>query len=238
MAFIPMSHTAPAASASEARATPRQRLPADTRIHQILDAALQAFVQEGYTGTRIDDIASRAGLSKGGIYTHFKSKEDIFEALLNRTLCPMEGGGPVCQPGEGVTVDTVIERVLDRMYDAFNDPQKRLTLRLLLSDGARVKEHVARWRQAVLDPYLVAIEALVQQGVAQGTLRDSVVKQSPWLLLAPGVFAAMWQLALDDNPHDALAAQRKAHAAMLRELLAPPSLPPDPSLPTWPSATS
>lgn len=216
-----MSHNPHPASVAETSAPLRQRLPADTRIHQILDAALLAFVRDGYTGTRIDDIATLAGLSKGGIYTHFKSKEDIFEALLNRTLCPMEGGGPACLPGEQVTVDVVIERVLDRLYDAFTNPQKRLTLRLLLSDGARVKAHVARWRQAVFDPYLAAIETLVQQGVAQGTLRDSVVKQSPWLLLAPGVFAAMWQLALDDDPHDTLASQRQAHAAMLRELLAP-----------------
>ena len=60
----------------------------DHRVGQILDAALQEFSAAGYTGARMDDIALRAGLSKGGLYAHFASKEEVFEALLARYLCP------------------------------------------------------------------------------------------------------------------------------------------------------
>lgn len=201
----------------------RQRLPADTRVHQILDAALQAFVHDGYSGTRIDDIARLAGLSKGGIYTHFKSKEEIFEALLTRELSPLPLDTPPLDPAHPVDVALLVERIVDRLYGDLSDPKKGLTLQLLLSDGARVRDHVARWRHAVLLPYLSAIESLVRQGVAQGTLRDSVVQREPWLLLAPGVFAAMWQIAFDDTASAGLACQREAHIAMLRELLAPVS---------------
>ncbi|WP_147488593.1 helix-turn-helix domain-containing protein, partial [Burkholderia pseudomallei] len=67
---------------------PRCRLPADIRINQILDAALAEFSASGFAGARIDDIAARAGMSKGGVYTHFGSKDEIFEALLARTLMP------------------------------------------------------------------------------------------------------------------------------------------------------
>ncbi|CAJ2870712.1 TetR family transcriptional regulator [Burkholderia pseudomallei] len=74
-------HEAPARS-------PRCRLPADIRINQILDAALAEFSASGFAGARIDDIAARAGMSKGGVYTHFGSKDEIFEALLARTLMP------------------------------------------------------------------------------------------------------------------------------------------------------
>ncbi|AOJ73315.1 MULTISPECIES: TetR/AcrR family transcriptional regulator [Burkholderia] len=66
----------------------RCRLPADVRIHQILDAALAEFSASGFVGARIDDIAARAGMSKGGVYTHFGSKDEIFEALLERSLMP------------------------------------------------------------------------------------------------------------------------------------------------------
>ena len=52
------------------------------RVGQILDAALQEFSAAGYAGARMDDIAARAGLSKGGLYAHFASKEEVFEALL------------------------------------------------------------------------------------------------------------------------------------------------------------
>ena len=62
----------------------RRRLPPAVRVGQILDAALQEFSQAGYAGARMDDIALRAGLSKGGLYAHFDSKEAVFEALLER----------------------------------------------------------------------------------------------------------------------------------------------------------
>lgn len=72
----------------------RQRLPPTVRVGQILDAALQEFSAAGYTGARMDDIALRAGLSKGGLYAHFASKEEVFEALLARYLAH-RGSTPV-----------------------------------------------------------------------------------------------------------------------------------------------
>ncbi|AIO69540.1 TetR/AcrR family transcriptional regulator [Burkholderia oklahomensis] len=79
-----------AATAREAAPArpPRCRLPADVRVNQILDAALAEFSANGFTGARIDDIAARAGMSKGGVYTHFGSKDEIFDALIERSLMP------------------------------------------------------------------------------------------------------------------------------------------------------
>jgi hypothetical protein len=48
----------------------------------IIEAALDEFVARGFTATRIDDIASRAGVAKGTIYLHFKDKESMFEELI------------------------------------------------------------------------------------------------------------------------------------------------------------
>lgn len=199
----------------------RQRLPADIRAHQILDAALEVFAAKGFAASRIDDIARRASLSKGGIYSHFKSKDEIFEALLARALTPRSVMGQTSGPEEPVDVELLIEQIVDRMYEDLSDAQTILTFRLLLADGIRVPHQVAQWRRAVLEPHLDAIQTLVRKGVAQGTLRESVVGQAPWLLLAPGVFAAMWQLAFADATPALLVEQRRAHVAMLRELLTP-----------------
>jgi AcrR family transcriptional regulator len=199
----------------------RQRLPADIRVHQILDAALQTFAAKGFAATRIDDIARRSGLSKGGIYTHFKSKDDIFEALLAWALTPSSVAQPACPDDDPVTVELLIERVVDNLYADLSDERKILTLRLLLADGARAPRQVAQWRQTVIEPHLAAIETLIRRGVKQGTLRESVVARAPWLLLAPGMFAAMWRLAFDDATPALLYEQRGAHVAMLRELLLP-----------------
>ncbi len=54
----------------------------DERRRQILDAARRSFIERGFERSRVDDIAAGAGLSKGGVYFHFSSKREIFDALL------------------------------------------------------------------------------------------------------------------------------------------------------------
>ena len=68
------------------------------RVQQILDAALVEFAERGFTAARMDDIAARCGLSKGGLYAHFQSKDGIFEALLARSLVPPQWTEPPPPP--------------------------------------------------------------------------------------------------------------------------------------------
>lgn len=199
----------------------RQRLPAAVRAGQILDAALQAFTEQGYAATRIDDIAARCRLSKGGIYAHFRSKDEIFEALLARSLSPPGARASALPADARVTVDLLIEQVLDPCYQRLADPQALTTLRLMVADGRHLQQHLQRWRQVVLDPYDQALGRLLLQGVAQGSLRPGALIEAPWLLMSPVVQAALWLLVQDGAPAVTLAARRAAHVEMIRALLAP-----------------
>ena len=61
----------------------RNRRASENRKEKIFEAALQCFNKKGYYKTSIDDIASRCKISKGGIYYHFRSKEQIFRELYS-----------------------------------------------------------------------------------------------------------------------------------------------------------
>ena len=58
----------------------------DSKKDLIADAALACFLSTGYGGTSVDDIVKASGMSKGGIYWHFKSKEEIFLYLLKKWM--------------------------------------------------------------------------------------------------------------------------------------------------------
>ena len=62
------------------------KLPAKTRRDQLLNAAQALFIRKGYRATSTEEIARRAGLTKGALYFHFKSKEVIFSEILKRAL--------------------------------------------------------------------------------------------------------------------------------------------------------
>ena len=68
---------------------PKFRRRAEARPDEVLDAALALFIEKGFAATRVEDIAIRAGLSKGAVYLYFPSKEAILEGLVKRAIVPV-----------------------------------------------------------------------------------------------------------------------------------------------------
>src|ERR1700687_2573916 len=77
------------------------------RREAIIEAALDEFIARGFTATRLDDVARRAGVAKGTIYLHFKDKESMFEELIRTALVPMIGRMTALPPIGGSVRDAV-----------------------------------------------------------------------------------------------------------------------------------
>src|SRR6266705_2989190 len=73
------------------KAAPSRAERAAERRAAIVEAALEEFIARGFTATRLDDVARRAGVAKGTIYLHFKDKESMFEELIRTALVPLIG---------------------------------------------------------------------------------------------------------------------------------------------------
>ena len=73
-------------SSNELQQSPRwQRRPED-RPDEILDAATTVFGEQGFARTRLEDVAKRAGVSKGTLYLYFDSKESLFREMVRRNV--------------------------------------------------------------------------------------------------------------------------------------------------------
>ncbi|WP_373980481.1 TetR/AcrR family transcriptional regulator [Achromobacter sp. JD417] len=199
---------------------PRTRLPPPVRIGQILDAALREFSRAGYSGTRMDDIALCAGVSKGGLYAHFASKEAIFEALLERHLAPAPLDIPAIVDS-AASVQALAERIADHLHESLAKPAMISTLRLLLAESGRVPHLAARWRHETAEAHLADLGRLLALARRRGLCRDGVALREPWLLLAPVVHTVVMAALLGPDDELGLAARREAHVAMIVELLAP-----------------
>ena len=203
----------------------RQRLPPEVRVLQILDAALVEFSERGFAAARMDDIARRCGLSKGGLYAHFAGKEEVFEALLTRSLAPPDFGQ---MPVLGNGIRPLAQWVVDKLYDSLGRPGAVATLRLLVAESARVPHLVALWKRNVVQPHLTLLGDILRAHAVQEGWVPSVITQEPWLVVSPVVHALLSQVVLGDtDPHE-LAHYRQGHVALLCELLDPASriLPP------------
>lgn len=196
----------------------RRRLPPAVRVGQILDAALQEFSQAGYAGARMDDIAERAGLSKGGLYAHFTSKEAVFEALLARHLNPARLDVEAVVDGAASTRH-LAERIVIHLYASLGDPAVAATLRLLLAESGRVPQVAARWRRDAAHAYQADIGRVLARATRRGLCGDCLAVRHPWLLLAPIVHTLVFSALLGPGQRLNLPARRRAHVALVHRLL-------------------
>lgn len=198
---------------------PRRRLAPAVRMQQILDAALVEFCERGYADTRMDEIARRAGLSKGGLYAHFGSKEAVFEALLRRSLTPPSLDG-MPEPDARVPSREFAAWLVERLYSQFTEPSGLRMLWLMIAERERVGHLLEFWDRQVLGPYEALLQRALAARVAAGAT-PSVLSRAPWLALSPLVHMATRELLLGEPDAAEIERWRRAHEDLLVELLDP-----------------
>lgn len=186
----------------------------------MLDAALAEFSSHGFTAATIESIAARAGLSKSGFYAHFRSKESIFQSLLDTLLMPQlrDPWGAVEQ---GVPLLVVIDSFIADSYRQLVNPVVMALFRVMVADGPRVAHLTRRWERETLLPYIDAQQQTITRMVNAGLIRRSPLTDHFVLTVAPVVYTAVRALVLEGLPPQDVADLQEAHRQLLRDMLSP-----------------
>jgi AcrR family transcriptional regulator len=148
---------------------------------QILAAATQLFIQQGYFGLSMRQIAEAVGVTKAALYYHFKDKEDLFLAILESYLEKVETlivgiqtEGDSCPD----RIHLLVERILNQPVD------QRAVIRLASQEMAHLS---AVSRQSFGEVYhrrfIGRIQAMLEAGIAAGELRPLDPQVCTWALL-------------------------------------------------------
>ncbi|HEX5788290.1 MAG TPA: TetR/AcrR family transcriptional regulator [Woeseiaceae bacterium] len=170
-----------------------QRRKAD-RPQEIVEAAFAAFAEGGYAGTRVEDVARRAGVSKGLTYLYFRTKEELFKAVIRNVVSRrVEALIRLVEQTELSSEEFVRGPLLAFMKSV---PGSRIpvVIRLLVAEGARHPDLVDYYWENVVGPGLAAIRRFVERGVARGEFRRSAVNDLPQLFLAPVMLSMVWKI--------------------------------------------
>ncbi len=183
-----------------AAAPPLQRRRKAERPQEILQAALEVFSEKGFAGARLDDVAARAGITKGTIYVYFPSKEDLFVATLKeKTRLPFENLAALSADATIPAIEVVRSHLAFVTEHMIEDLSGREILRILLAEGHRFPEVVDRWYAEAFGPALESVASVVQRGIANGEFRPSALDEFPQLLLAPIVVYSSWYSLFGDR---------------------------------------
>jgi len=161
---------------------PVQQRGEETRT-RILDVAQEAFARYGYDATGVAEICRRAGVTKGGFYHHFPSKQDVFLEMLQRWLGGLDQQLEAMRSGDE-TVPQELQAMTAMVPAVFQDAGGRLSLFLEFLINAGRSPTVWQATVAPFRKYHTFFAEMIGDGVEEGSLRDVEPELASHLLLA------------------------------------------------------
>lgn len=195
----------------------------EARPEEITAAALDLFVERGFANTRLEDVAARAGISKGTLYLYFANKEELFKAVLREALIArMTEFKDIIETYEGSTFDLVRMLVLG-WWDRIGSRPISGIPKLILAEARNFPEIARFYLDEVVQPGRAMLAAVLRRGMDRGEFRQLDPDAVGHLLMAPMLMIALWRNSLEaccqDARIDALG-MLEAHIDMLNRGLA------------------
>ena len=187
---------------------PKFRRRAEARPDEVLDAALDLFIEKGFSSTRVDDIARRAGISKGAVYLYFPSKEAILEGLVRRAVVPIAAEAlqfAGSYEGDPRLVLTMAMKLLARKLA---EPRLLAIPKIVMREVVNFPELAQMYRREVLDQVMPVVEGVLRRGIDAGYLRPVDPHLTVRSIIGPILAHLLLAEVFEITPPDGLALDR------------------------------
>ena len=211
-----------AKSRAASPAEPRWRRRKDERPAEIIAAALASFAERGFAATRLDDIARRAGVTRGTLYLYFPSKEELFKAVVRQRLLPvLEHGEQMMAMAGDIPTAVLLARLIEAFPDKVIGTPISAIPKLVISEAGNFPDLARFYLDEVIGRGRRLLKAVIARGVARGEFR-AVPDDAFFLVVAPMLLTMLWQHSLGRYDKGMLDPRRLArtHADVLLHGLA------------------
>ena len=183
-------------------ARPRYQRRKEDRPREITDAAFAAFAEKGFTATRVEEVARRAGVSKGLLYLYFKTKEELFKAVIRNVVTPRIDELTRTLDSSELSAEAFIRGPLLAFMQSLPGSPASVVIRLMISEAPKHPDLVDYYWDNVASRGLAALRQLLDRGVENGEFRDSAVNELPQLFVAPVMMSIVWGIVFADRSLD------------------------------------
>ncbi len=183
----------------------RWRRRKEARPGEIIDAALNLFVQHGFSATRLDDVAAEAGVSKGTVYLYFDNKESLFRAMVQELIVPVVAQAEEHAAQFQGTQTELIRMLVHSWWDNVGKTRLANMPKLMVSEAAHFPELARYYVDNVVKRARKLLEDALYKGIEQGEFESCDVKSAARILLSPLVFSVIWEKSLapfDSDDYD------------------------------------
>lgn len=165
----------------------------EARPTEILGAALELFAEKGFSATRMEDVAARAGLSKAGVYLYFKDKTALLKALVT------EMAGANVSVARGIVeqhqgpVSPLIATVLAFLGGQVNNTRFPDLIKIVIAESRNHPDVGRLYLDNVIGQGLPLFEGLIRRGIASGEFRAVDPGLAARVMIAPMLLAIIWR---------------------------------------------
>ncbi len=164
----------------------------EERMRTIRAAALDVFAAKGFAAARLDDVARAAGVAKGTIYLYFKSKEDLFEAIVKSTIGVVLADFEQAVAASPAPASEMLRMMGRVLANAIEDGDRRRVLHLVLSEGARFPAIADFYHREIISRGMRLMRAIIAKGIDSGEFKSDELARFPQLAMAPALVAVIW----------------------------------------------
>ena len=196
-----MAETKTAQRRKAAQGIVKRRGRKDTRPQEIVAAAFEEFAQHGYAGTRLEDVAARAKVSKGLPYLYFKTKVELFKAVIRSVITSHFDVIREQMETTDLSVEAFLKGPFLRFIQELVGSRRALIARLLIAEGHKHPELTEFYYETVVSRGIETFTRLIDRGVARGEFRKTRLRDFPQLLIAPVLTAIIWRSLFERHHH-------------------------------------
>lgn len=185
------SRTSPLSKLAGSVAPVRRERRKEARPQELLDAALDLFVEKGFAATRAEEVAARAGVSKGTLFLYFPSKEELFKAVVRANI-----SGRFAEWNNEFASFTgssaeMVRYCMQVWWDRIGATRASGITKLMIAEASNFPDLADFYHQEVIQPGIDLMRRILQRGVDRGEFRPLDLEYAVFGIVAPMIFLIM-----------------------------------------------
>jgi len=193
----------------------------EARPDEIIEAAREVFLTRGFANAKVDEIARRAGASKGTVYLYFPTKEALFEAVMRvNVLSVIEGAAAAINADDAMPALIQLRLVMETFYREFVATDRKRLMHLMIAEGPHFPSLLDFYHREVVSRGMLLLTQLIERGMRRGEFHPpSGLERYPKMILGPALMAALYGSLFGERDRIDLDDYARVHVASVMRIL-------------------
>ena len=168
----------------------------EARPGELLEAALQLFVQKGFAATKVEDVAAMAGVSKSTLFLYFPTKEDLLKAVVRENLAQhFPAWNQAFESFEGSSAE-MLRFALYSWWEKIGSTPASGICKLMISESRNFPDLLTFYVESVILPGNHLLQRILERGMDSGEFRTMNADIAVHTIVAPMIFLMIWENAM------------------------------------------